>query len=160
MSNKPDPLVPRHARHRSNRLAPLRTHPNPPTRRQLDQPLARPSSASRQPSAQQTPPAARRHWPLVLRVLLWCGMIGMGGITVLSGLVLAGQTELVAWIIVGAVLTVVFGTPLLCVVGLFLFYVWAVTRMGRSRRRPPSTKTGGVQQVAQTVIVGEVVLDE
>jgi flagellar biogenesis protein FliO len=87
-------------------------------------------------------------------------MIGLGGITVLSGLVLAGQTDLVAWIIVGAVLTVVFGTPLLCVVGLFLFYVWAVTRMGRSRRRPPSTKTGGVQQVAQTVIVGEVVLDE
>jgi len=109
---------------------------------------------------QQTPPAARRHWPLVFRVLLWCGMIGMSGIAVLGGLVLAGQTELVAWIIVGAVLTVVFGTPLLCVVGLFLFYVWAVTRMGRSRRRPPSTKTGGVQQVAQTVIVGEVVLDE
>lgn len=109
---------------------------------------------------QQPPLAARRRWPLVLRVLLWCGMIGLGGITVLSGLVLAGQTELVAWIIVGAVLTVVFGTPLLCVVGLFLFYVWAVTRMGRSRRRPPSTKTGGVQQVAQTVIVGEVVLDE
>lgn len=109
---------------------------------------------------QQTPPAARRHWPLVLRVLLWCGMIGMSGIAVLGGLVLAGQTELVAWIVVGAVLTVVFGTPLLCVVGLFLFYVWAVTRMGRSRRRPPSMKTGGVQQVAQTVIVGEVVLDE
>lgn len=160
MSNKPDFLVPRHARHRSNRLAPLRTHPNPPTRRQSDQPLARPYSASRQPSVQQPPLAARRRWPLVLRVLLWCGMIGLGGITVLSGLVLAGQTDLVAWIIVGAVLTVVFGTPLLCVVGLFLFYVWAVTRMGRSRRRPPSTKTGGVQQVAQTVIVGEVVLDE
>ena len=160
MSNKPDPLVPRHARHHSNRLAPLRTHPNPPAHRQPDQTLARPYSALRQSSVQQTPPAARRHWPLVFRVLLWCGMIGMSGIAVLGGLVLAGQTELVAWIIVGAVLTVVFGTPLLCVVGLFLFYVWAVTRMGRSRRRPPSTKTGGVQQVAQTVIVGEVVLDE
>lgn len=160
MSNKPDPLVPRHARHRSDRLAPLPARPNPPARRQPDQPLARSYSPSMQSPVPQTPPAARRRWPLVLRVLLWCGIVGLSGITVLGGLVLAGQTELVAWIIVGAVLTVVFGTPLLCVVGLFLFYVWAVTRMGRSRRRPPSTKTSGAQQVAQTVIVGEVVLDE
>jgi uncharacterized membrane protein len=93
-------------------------------------------------------------------VVVWVGIVLLSIIAVLGVLVLTGQTELVAWIIVGAVLTVVFGTPLLCVVGLFLFYVWAVTRMGRSRRRPPSTKTGGVQQVAQTVIVGEVVLDE
>lgn len=160
MSNKPDPLVPRHARHRSSRLAPLPARRNPPACRQPDQPLARPYSASTQPPVPQTPPTARRRWPLMFRVLLWCGIVGLSGITVLGGLVLAGQTELVAWIIVGAVLTVVFGTPLLCVMGLFLFYVWAVTRMGRSRRRPPSTKTGGAQQVAQTVIVGEVVLDE
>jgi uncharacterized membrane protein len=93
-------------------------------------------------------------------VVVWVGIVLLSIIAVLGVLVLTGQTELVAWIIVGAVLTVVFGTPLLCVVGLFLFYVWAVTRMGRSRRRPPSTKTGGVQQVAQTIIVGEVVLDE
>ncbi len=160
MSNKPDPLVPRHACHSSDRLAPLPARPNTPARRQPDQPLVRPYSASTQSPVPQTPLAARRRWPLVLRVLLWCGIVGLSGITVFGGLVLVGQTELVAWIIVGAVLSVVFGTPLLCVVGLCIFYIWAVTRMGRSRRRPLSTKTGGAQQVAQTVIVGEVVLDE
>jgi len=58
------------------------------------------------------------------------------------------------------VLTVVFGTPLLCVVGLFAFYVWAVTRMGRSRRHPQPSKAEYTQQVTQTIVVGEVVLDE
>jgi hypothetical protein len=159
MSNESDPLVPRHARHRSDRLAPLPARLNPPARHQPGQLPARPYSASTQSSVRQPPPAARRRWPLVFRVLLWCGIIGLSGISVLGGLVLAGQTELVAWIIVGAVLSIVFGTPLLCVVGLFLFYVWAVTRMGRSRQRSPSTKTGGAQQVAQTIVVGEVVLD-
>jgi uncharacterized membrane protein len=93
-------------------------------------------------------------------VVVWVGIVLLSIIAVLGVLVLTGQTELVAWIIVGAVLTVVFGTPLLCVVGLFLFSVWAVTRMGRSRRRPPSTKTGAVQRMAETIVVEAVVLDE
>jgi hypothetical protein len=93
-------------------------------------------------------------------VVVWVGIVLLSIIAVLGVLVLTGQTELVAWIIVGAVLTVVFGTPLLCVVGLFVFYVWAVTRMRRSRQRPQPAKAGGTQQMAQTIVVGEVVLNE
>ncbi|MFV9507688.1 MAG: hypothetical protein AB4911_24315 [Oscillochloridaceae bacterium umkhey_bin13] len=145
MSNKPDPLVPQ----RKAEIGKLKAE-------KALQRTAFTAPFSFQLSAFESSP---RRWPLVFRVLLWCGIIGLSGISVLGGLVLAGQTELVAWIIVGAVLSIVFGTPLLCVVGLFIFYVWAVTRMGRSRQRSPSTKTGGAQQVAQTIVVGEVVLD-
>lgn len=160
MPNSSDPIVPRNARRRSDPPAPTRVRPSPPSLRQPIQPLAQPRVLPTQPRVSPPQSVTRRHWPLALRVVVWVGIVLLSIIAVLGVLVLTGQTELVAWIIVGAVLTVVFGTPLLCVVGLFLFYVWAVTRMGRSRRRPPSTKTGGVQQVAQTVIVGEVVLDE
>lgn len=156
MVTTPGPL----ARARSNRLAPLPARPNRPARRQPAQPLAPSSATSLRSCVRPPPPTVRRRWPLALRLLLWSGVIGLIGLAAFGGLILAGQTELVAWIIVGAALTVVFGTPLLCVAGLFVFYVWAMTRMGRSRQRPPSKKLGGAQQAPQTIIVGDVVLDE
>ena len=160
MPNSSDPIVPRNVRRHSDPLAPIPARPNLPALRQPNQPLARPHVSPRQPSRSPTQSVTRRRWPLALRVLLWIVVTLLSGITILGGLVLTGQTELVAWIIVGAVLTVVFGTPLLCVGGLFVFYIWAVTRMGRSRHRPQPAKAGGTQQVAQTIVVGEVVLDE
>lgn len=156
MFTTPDPF----ARARSNRRAPLPARPNLPARRQPRQPLVWSSAASLRSRVRPPSLAVRRRWPLALRALLWGGVIGLCGLAVSGGLILAGQTELVAWIVVGAVLTVVFGAPLICVAGLFVFYVWAMTRVGRSRQRPPSKKAGGAQQATQTIIVGEVVLDE
>ncbi|NCC35613.1 MAG: hypothetical protein EOM24_26920 [Chloroflexia bacterium] len=148
MSNEPDPLVLRHARHRSNRLVPLPARLNPPVRYQ---PL--PSRAQLRGSPAQA--VTRRRWPLALRVVVWVGSVLLSITAILGVLVLTGQSEFVAWIIVGAVLAVVFGTPLLCVVSLFIWYGWAVTRMGRARQRPPATKTSAAPQVAQTIIVIE-----
>jgi hypothetical protein len=63
------------------------------------------------------------------------------------------------WIVVGAVLVVVFGTPLLCLVGLVAFYVWALTRAGRRRSLPPLPRPAPTSQ-PQPIIVGEVVFDD
>jgi len=160
MPNSSDPMVPRNARRRSDSPAPTQVRPSPPVLRQPIQPLAQPHVLPTQPCVSPPQSVTVRRWPLALRVVVWVGIVLLSIIAILGSLVLTGQTELVAWIIVGAVLTVVFGTPLLCVVGLFVFYVWAVTRMGRSRPRPQPAKAGGTQQVAQTIVVGEVVLDE
>lgn len=160
MPNSSDPIVPRNARRRSDSPVPTRVRPSPAALRQPIQPLAQPRVLPTQPRVSPPQSVTGRRWPLALRVVVWVGIVLLSTIAILGSLVLTGQTELVAWIIVGAVLTVVFGTPLLCVVGLFIFYVCAVTRMGRSRQRPQPAKAGGTQQVAQTIVVGEVVLDE
>ncbi|PDW00939.1 hypothetical protein [Candidatus Chloroploca asiatica] len=148
MSNEPDPLVLRHARHRSDGRTPLPARLNPPVRHQ---PLPSRAQSRRSPAQAVT----RRRWPRALRVVVWIGSVLLSITAILGVLVLTGQTEFVAWIIVGAVLAVVFGTPLLCVVSLFIWYGWAVTRMGRARQRPPATKTSAAPQVAQTIIVIE-----
>ncbi len=160
MPNSSDPIVPRNTRRRSDSRAPTRVRPSPPILHQPIQPLTQPRVLPIQPHVSPPQSGTRRRWPLALRVVVWVSTVLLSIIAILGSLVLTGQTELVAWIIVGAVLTVVFGTPLLCVVGLFVFYVWAVTRMGRSRQRPQPAKARGTQQVAQTIVVGEVVRDE
>lgn len=138
MSKKPNPLVLRHPLRRSTRLVPLRARSKPPFHHQPIQLLAQRYLASLPPTR---PVVYRRPWPIVFRMLLWGSIIWLGIITVLGGLILVGQTELVARIILGAVLTVVFGTPLLCVVGLVTLRVWAMTRRGRLHQRPSPTKT-------------------
>jgi hypothetical protein len=70
-------------------------------------------------------------------------LIGMLALTLL----LTGQTVLLAQLIVGAVLVVVFGTPLLCLLGLTAFTVWALTRAGRRRARPASAPAPDTRRV-------------
>lgn len=89
------------------------------------------------PSPQRQP----RRLPVFVRGLLVLCLFAVLGTCLLGGLALAGQSELVARIIVGAVLVVVFGTPLLCVVSLFVFSFWAMTRFGRRAVRHPSSDT-------------------
>ncbi len=141
MPNTTCPLVPRRARHRHDRfITPLPVRPNPTTRRQPDQPLAWPYSPPTHSSEPQPPPTARRRWPFLLRLLCWCSAIGLGSVMLLGLLTLTGQTELAARIIVGTVLTVVFGTPLLCLAGLFALSIWARNRVrtGRTLQHTPT----------------------
>lgn len=129
-----------------------RTQPMPLTRR-----TSAPSPSALSPSAQR-----RRHsrFPLAARIavgVVAC-ILTLGGVC--TTLLLFGQTDLIAWLVVGAVLTVVFGTPLLCLIGLIVFYIWALTRAGRSRRLPHHPRPMTASHQAQPVIVGEVVFDD
>lgn len=101
----------------------------------------------------------RRRLSLVATIALGivACVLAIGGMFVT--LLLMGQDELIAWLVVGAVLVVVFGTPLLCLVGLVVFYVWALTRAGRRRSFPPQPRSAPTSQ-AQPIIVGEVVFDD
>lgn len=101
----------------------------------------------------------RRRLSLAARIALGivACVLTIGGMFVT--LLLMGQDELIAWLVVGAVLVVVFGTPLLCLVGLVVFYVWALTRAGRRRSLPPKPRPAPASQ-AQPIIVGEVVFDD
>jgi hypothetical protein len=101
----------------------------------------------------------RRRLSLVARIALGivACVLTIGGMFIT--LLLIGQDELIAWLVVGAVLVVVFGTPLLCLVGLVVFYVWALTRAGRRRSLPPQPHPAPTSQ-AQPIIVGEVVFDD
>lgn len=98
----------------------------------------------------------RRLAPIVQVLLGFCTLAGFV-LSVLGLLLAFGHTQLVASLLVGAVLCVVFGTPLLCVLGIILFYIWAMTRI---RRRPshPSQQTTTVPRTAP--MVTEVILDE
>lgn len=133
--------------------------------------VARPSALARTPSqplARLRPvagstvppvPMHRRRLSLVARIALGivACVLTIGGMFVTR--LLMGQDELIAWLVVGAVLVVVFGTPLLCLVGLVVFYVWALTRAGRRRSLPPQPRPAPTSQ-AQPIIVGEVVFDD
>ena len=134
--------------------------------------VARPSALARTPSqplarlrpaVESTVPAVpmhRRRLSLVARIVLGivaCALI-IGGVFVT--LLLMGQDELIAWLVVGAVLVVVFGTPLLCLIGLIVFYVWALTRAGRRRHTPHHPRPAPAPSQAQPIIVGEVVFDD
>lgn len=114
------------------------------------------------PSAPTSPAPhpPRKRWSLAARILfgLVLGILGSFGMLVV--LVLTGQTALVAWIIVGAVLLVVFGTPLLCLLGLVAFYIWAMTRMRRSRSPVRSSPSPAAASPEHPIIVGEVVFDD
>ncbi len=70
------------------------------------------------------------------------------------------QAELFAWMIVGALLSIVFGTPFLCVVALFVFYIRAIAHIGQVRYRTRPASIGRTDAVSQTIVVGEVVFDE
>ena len=70
------------------------------------------------------------------------------------------QVELLSWIIVGLMLTVVFGTPLLCVVGLFLIYVRAMARIGQARSGARAPIVQRTTSAPQTIVVSEVVFDD
>lgn len=152
MPRSNDPLVPRDTRRHAAPLA-----PQSPLRPLAPPSPLRPQSQTQVPSAR---PSGRRSWPWVLRVFVGIATVILIVFAILAGLVLAGQTTLVAWIIVGAVLVVVFGTPLLCLVGLFAFNIWALTRLGRSRRRPAPTHASSAKQTARTIVAGEVVIDD
>ena len=79
---------------------------------------------------------------MVVRGFLVLCLFAVLGTCLLGALLLAGQDELLARIIVGAVLVVVFGTPVLCVLGLFVFSLWAMTRFGRRAVRHDSQHGG------------------
>ena len=109
-----------------------------------DQPLARRNTTSIRPILASVPPVPRpirRQLPIVIRGLLTLCLIGALVVCGLGSLLLAGQDELIARIIVGAVLVVVFGTPLLCIASLFVFSFWAMTRFGRRAVRQSSSGT-------------------
>lgn len=153
MPRSNNPLAPREPRRPPAPLATRSQHPAPLARVQ--------PPAFVQPASETKPPSpTRRRWPVAVRILVGALIAIVGVVAVLGALVLVGQTQLVATIIVGAVLVAVFGTPLLCVIGLFVFYVWAVTRMGRARHRQQPEQARSVRRVAETVVVGEVLLDE
>ena len=76
----------------------------------------------------------------MVRVLIGIGLFVMLAVGAVGTLLLAGQTELVARIVVGAVLVVVFGTPLLCLVSLFVFSFWSMTRLSRRALRSSQQK--------------------
>lgn len=111
------------------------------------------------------PPPPRRSSARRLRLLRWfIGLLVAAAVPTLAvtfGLVLRmlGQTELLARIIVGCVLVVVFGTPTLCLLGFFLGCFWLIAHAGRSRhpdQRAPSAHTS----VPERVVVGEVMFDD
>lgn len=131
---------------------PVRPQPAPLARR-----TANPSTARSVEPARIRP---RRPWSLATKL----GIAALGFLLAIGGaftfLLLTGQDEVIARIVVGCVLVVVFGTPLLCVIGLLAFYVWAITRLGRARRMPQPTNLTPVTPPAHPVIVGEVVFDD
>lgn len=98
----------------------------------------------------------RRLAPVVRIILGFCTFAGFL-LSVLGLLLAFGHTQLVASLIVGAVLCVVFGTPLLCVIGIIVFYLWAMTRVHR-RPRPSTQQTTASPRAAS--VVTEVILDE
>lgn len=68
-------------------------------------------------------------------------VVALPALVVIFGVVLLvlDQTELLARIIVGCVLVVVFGTPALCLLAFLICCFWLVARAGRSRR--PASRT-------------------
>ncbi len=140
---------------------PVVTRPAPVTR-PPPAPLAQ-CTPIESPAASTAPPPPRpprTRWSRVARVLfgLMLGVLGIIGL--LTVLVLMGQPVLVAWIIVGAVLVIVFGTPLLCLLGLIACYVWAMTRLRRPRSMARPTPSPTAAPAEHPVIVGEVVFDD
>lgn len=112
---------------------------------------------SRSTLSTATSPTSRRRLHPALRVLIGLCLCGALVLGTLGALLLAGQTELVATLIVGAVLLVVFGTPLMCVVGIIALYVWSMSRVYRRPARtqsptPPHTPRG-------KVVIAEIVDD-
>lgn len=99
----------------------------------------------------------RRLAPALRLVLDFCTIAGL--LVGVLGLLLAfGYTQLVASLIVGAVVCVVFGTPLLCVIGIVVFYVWAMTRI---HRRPNSRAREAIpSRQTPPIVASEVFLDE
>lgn len=150
MPDTHNPRVPRTARRGADLL--------PVTRVSLPRP-DRPAPPLAPPRVAPTHSFVRRRWPLALRVLMGLTLVLLCIAAVLGALLLAGQTALVAWLVVGAVLTVVFGTPLLVVLGLLALFVHAMSQMGRARRSPQPPRATGAP-LAQTIVVGTVVDDE
>jgi predicted lipid-binding transport protein (Tim44 family) len=139
---------------------PVVTRPAPVIRSQ-PAPLVRCASNPLPPApTSPAPRPPRTRWSRVARVLfgLMLGVLGIIGL--LTILVLMGQTVLVAWIIVGAVIVIVFGTPLLCLLGLIACYVWAMTRLRRPRSPARPTPSPAAAPAEHPVIVGEVVFDD
>lgn len=118
----------------------------------------------RLPGSVPSPPART---PAVRRRRLPRWLIGLVAVSALPGCAIAGaifliaigQTELLAQIIVGCVLLVVFGTPALCLIAFFIGCFWLVARAGRSRR-PEQRSQGARRSEPDQVIMGEVVFDD
>ena len=113
------------------------------------------TTARPQPVTASPPPTLRRLHP-VLRLFIGFCLCAALVIGTLGVLLLAGQTDLVASLVVGAVLVVVFGTPLLCVVGIIAFYVWAMTRVRRPALPQQPTKSPSPRS---EVVVAEIIDD-
>jgi hypothetical protein len=165
MPRPPQTITPEPRRHPPSLQAETQ---HPPAVRRPALP-ARPDSAGlgRRPPA--SPLAVRRTTPPQISLRrsrpgrFWLGVVVialvLAVVATFTLLLLTGRDDVIAWLVVGCVLVVVFGTPLLCVVGLVVFYVWAVSRIGRARslpRRPPAQPTPAPQY---PVVVGEVLDD-
>jgi len=130
-----------------------------------------PTAIRKRPNRSSTPTTRSRSCVTrILSSLLLTILIGGSAFTTL---LLLGQTRLLAWLIVGTVLTIVFGTPLLGVLGLFYAYAWAVTPAHRhfahpnSLRYSPHTPHAPVSPASSPppasppiVLVGEIVDDD
>jgi hypothetical protein len=122
--------------------------------------LARRVPTSPPTPAQPVQRRTRRPWPK----LAWLAVVALSLLAIIGGtftfLLLTGQDKVIAWMVVGCVLVVVFGTPLLCVVGLVVFYFWALSRVGRARTIPTRSKPAPAAHRDDPVVWGEVVFDD
>lgn len=114
------------------------------------------TAAGVQAHARHTPTRSRWSPRARIALALLCLALAVG---VSLAALAATRPDLLAWLVVGCVLVVVFGTPLLCVVGLLLVTLWAVSRAGRRRTPPRALQPPAVAHPARDVIVGEVMLD-
>lgn len=137
---------------------PVVARPAPPVR-VTPTPLARRVPASTDMPAQAVRRRIRRPWSKLawLAVAVLTLLVLIGGM--FTFLLLTGQDELIAWIVVGCVLVIVFGTPLLCVVGLFVFYFWALSRLGRARTMSPRSRPSPTTNPDHPIVWGEVLDD-
>lgn len=137
---------------------PVVVRPAPPAR-VPPAPLARRVPVSTATPAQPAQRRTRRSWPKTA----WLAVVVLSLLVLIGGaftfLLLTGQDDVIARIVVGCVLVVVFGTPLLGVVGLFVFYIWALSRVGRARTIPSRPKPSPACQRDDPVVWGEVLDD-
>lgn len=104
-------------------------------------------------------PCRRCRLPRWLIGLLVVTAVPALAVTFGAVLLMLGQTEFLAQLIVGCVLLVVFGTPTL---GLFCFIAgcfWLMARAGRARR-PTQRAQEARPSALERVVVGEVMLDD
>jgi hypothetical protein len=111
------------------------------------------------PPSPRKRPRRRRRLPRWLIGLLVVTAVPVLAVTFGAVLLMLGQTEFLAQLIVGCVLLVVFGTPALCLLGFFIGCFWLMARAGRARR-PTQRAQEARPSALERVVVGEVMLDD